>query len=104
MKRVFLSEYEIQYLLVRLSSMMRFALLICLSFVLTATYGQEERLINVLKPVDMAPADLLASKSAVLFDNSFKAEELSRVQAAFQQIGIDADFYFDAGKVLAGMD
>ena len=84
--------------------MMRFVPFIVLFFVLTATYGQEEQLTAVLKPVETAPADLLASKSAVMFDKSYKIDELNRVQAAFQQIGIDADFYFDAEKVLAGLD
>ena len=84
--------------------MMRFVPFIVLFFVLTATYGQEEQLTAVLKPVETAPADLLASKSAVMFDKSYKIDELNRVQAAFQQIGIDADFYFDAEKVLAGID
>jgi hypothetical protein len=31
-------------------------------------------------------------------------EELNRIQGAFQQIGIDADLYFDVEKVLAGID
>lgn len=84
--------------------MMRFVPFISLCFVLTAACGQGERLIGVLKPVETAPADLLASKSAVLFDKSYSLEELNRIQAAFQQIGIDADFYFDVEKVLAGID
>lgn len=84
--------------------MMRFVSLILLFSVCTATYSQEQRLIGVLKPVETAPEGLLASKSAVLFSKSYKPEDLNRVQAAFQQIGIDADFYFDAEKVLAGID
>ncbi len=78
--------------------------MIFLMLVTAATYAQEERLINVLKPAETAPENLLSSRSAVLFDNSYKQEELNRVQAAFQQIGIDADFYFDAEKVLSGID
>ncbi|MEI9919306.1 MAG: hypothetical protein WDO14_10960 [Bacteroidota bacterium] len=78
--------------------------IVFLMFIAAAAYGQEERLISVLKPAETAPESLLSSKSAVLFDNSYKPEELNKIQAAFQQIGIDADFYFDAGKVLAGID
>jgi len=39
-----------------------------------------------------------------LFSNSFTIDELNRIQRSFQQIGIDADFYLDVDKVLAGID
>ena len=84
--------------------MIRFVPALVLFLTLTTVYGQEERLINVLKPAETAPAELLASKSAVLFNKSYRTEDLNRVQQAFQQIGIDADFYLDAEKVLSGID
>jgi hypothetical protein len=104
MMKAFLLDYEIPYLSIRFSLMMRFVSFILLVFVLTAASGQEEQLISVLKPVETAPEGLLSSRSAVLFDKSYKVEELNRIQAAFQQIGIDADFYFDVEKVFAGID
>ena len=84
--------------------MKKYGLLFFLAFTFTIGFCQEERLISVLKPAETAPESLLSSKSAVIFDNTYKTEELNRVQAAFQQIGIDADFYFDAEKLLAGID
>jgi hypothetical protein len=104
MKRVFLSGCEIPYLQLRFSRMMRFVIIVVSCFVLTATFGQEKRLVGLLKPVETAPAGLLASRSAVLFERTYRLEELNRIQAVFQQIGIDADFYFDVDKVLAGID
>jgi len=82
------------------------ARLLFIIFFLTATvsFAQEQRLINLLKVAETAPAELLSSKSAVLFSNSIKVEELNRIQSKFQIIGIDADLYFDVEKVLAGID
>jgi hypothetical protein len=84
--------------------MIRFVSVIFLSLVIISVRGQEERLINILKISETAPAELLSSKSAVLFNSKYKIEELNQIQGAFQQIGIDADFYVDASKALSGID
>jgi hypothetical protein len=64
----------------------------------------QERLISQLKISETPPANLLSTRSLVLFSNGYSINELNTVQKAFQQIGIDADFYLDADKVLAGID
>lgn len=84
--------------------MARLFLIGVFSVVIATGYAQEERLTSVLKAAETAPGELLATRSAVLFDNTYKPEELTKIQSAFQQIGIDADIYFDAEKVLAGTD
>lgn len=83
--------------------MVRIVLIVAL-LVSVRGFAQEQRLISQLKISETAPAELLSSRSAVLFSNAYKQDELNRVQAAFQQIGIDADLYFDVEKVLAGID
>jgi hypothetical protein len=73
--------------------------------VLASFSGQaQERLISKLKISETAPANLLSTRSLVLFSTDYTMDELNSIQKAFQQIGIDADFYLDADKVLAGMD
>lgn len=64
----------------------------------------QDRLVRQLKISETAPAELLSTRSLVLFNNSYSAAELNTIQQAFQQIGIDADFYVDADRVLAGTD
>lgn len=66
--------------------------------------AQEERLISLLKIAETSPAELLSTKSAVLFNRSYSMDELNKIQKAFQQIGIDADFYIDSERLLAGVD
>lgn len=83
---------------------MRFSFVIILSLLITGAFGQGEALISKLKIVETAPAGLLSSRSVVLFDSNLKIEELNKIQASFQQIGIDADFYLETGKVIAGID
>jgi hypothetical protein len=51
-----------------------------------------------------APVGLLSSRSAVFYDNALSLDELFELQAAFQQIGIDAVLYFDADKITAGVE
>lgn len=84
--------------------MKRLTLFIVFLIAGATTYAQEERLIGMLKTSETAPAELLSSKSAVLFKHNYTTDELGRIQAAFQLIGIDADFYMDAETVLAGTD
>jgi len=84
--------------------MRRFVSATLLSLAFTSVFGQGERLVASLKVAETAPGELLSSKSAVLFNTNYKIEELNRIQGAFQQIGIDADFYLETEKVLAGID
>jgi len=64
----------------------------------------QNRLIRQLKISETAPEGLPSTRALVLFDNTLKLEELNIIQRGFQQIGIDANFYFDVARVLAGMD
>jgi hypothetical protein len=64
----------------------------------------QNKLISQLKISDTAPEKLLSTRSLVLFENTYTTEELGNIQKAFQQIGIDADFYLDFTKVVAGID
>ncbi len=57
-----------------------------------------------LQFTETVPADLLATRSAVLHDYTFKQSELEEIQRAFQQIGIDAIAYFESDEVMAGKD
>ncbi|HNJ44345.1 MAG TPA: hypothetical protein PKZ53_27940, partial [Acidobacteriota bacterium] len=52
----------------------------------------------------VVPANLLATRSVVLYDPAFTQEELNQTQQAFQQIGIDAVAYFERDVVTAGQD
>lgn len=85
--------------------MIRFlpGMLICLVLASVKCHAQD-RLIQQLKISETAPADLLSTRSLVLFNNAYSPGELNTIQQAFQQIGIDADFYVDADKVLSGFD
>lgn len=53
---------------------------------------------------DVAPEDLLATRSVVFFSSDYSDQELEETQKGFQQIGIDAVAYFEEDKVLAGKD
>lgn len=53
---------------------------------------------------EVVPADLLVTRSLVLYDPSFTQRELEEIQKSFQQIGIDAVAYFEKDVVLAGKD
>ncbi|HQQ95625.1 MAG TPA: hypothetical protein PLX35_00105 [Cyclobacteriaceae bacterium] len=53
---------------------------------------------------EVVPADLLATRSVLLYSPSFTSEELNQTQQAFQQIGIDAVAYFEQDVVTAGKD
>lgn len=61
-------------------------------------------LVSRLQMGDGAPTGLLSSRSAVLYENTLTTDELTQIQSAFQQIGIDAILYFDADKVDAGIE
>jgi hypothetical protein len=64
----------------------------------------QQPLASKLEIVDGAPAGLLASRTAVFYDQSVTFAELAELQGGFQQIGIDAVAYFDVDKVTAGLE
>ena len=65
---------------------------------------QGQALQSKLQFVPTAPAELLSTRSAVLFENSWSPGQLAEAQGAFQQIGIDAVLYFDVDKITAGIE
>jgi hypothetical protein len=69
-----------------------------------AQLSQGQILQSRLQFVPNAPAELLSSRSAVLFENSWSLDQLIEAQSAFQQIGIDAVLYFDVDKITAGIE
>lgn len=82
----------------------RFLYFLLILFAFKASGQVRDRLLSQLQIAETAPAELLSTRSLVLFDKSLKMEELTMIQSAFQQIGIDADFYLDIEKVMAGVD
>ena len=60
--------------------------------------------LSKLKPGESVPADLLATRSVILHDYTFKSEELETIQKSFQQTGIDAVVYFASDLFLSGKD
>lgn len=62
------------------------------------------RLTSDLTLSESAPLELLSSRSVVLFRNNYTVDELTQIQKAFQQIGIDAVLYQDVEKVMSGLD
>ncbi len=82
-------------------------ILFSLLFVLSvkAQLSEEEfELVSNLKFTTSIPADLIASRSLVLYQNTYTKKELEETQSFFQQTGIDAVAYFDISRVLAGYD
>ena len=65
---------------------------------------EKDILLGRLAYTEVVPADLLATRSVVLFDQGITQKDLEDTQAAFQQTGIDAEAYFNCDDVLAGVD
>lgn len=65
---------------------------------------EESELVARLSFSSTIPADLLATRSVVLFQSSIPQKELDECQSFFQQTGIDAVAYFDLHRMLAGHD
>ncbi len=65
---------------------------------------EKEILMGRLAYTEIVPADLLATRSVVLFDQGITQKDLEETQTAFQQTGIDAEAYFNCDDVLAGVD
>src|SRR3954469_1382691 len=57
-----------------------------------------------LQFTETVPAGILATRTVVLYDYTFKQNELEEIQKGFQQIGIDAIAYFESDQVMAGKD
>ena len=57
-----------------------------------------------LSLTETPPENLLSKRTVVLYDYTFKGEELAEIQRSFQRIGIDAIAYFQIDVVLAGKD
>lgn len=88
---------------------MRFTLAFVLVVGCCCAYAQRPlpeiaRLTSDLTLSESAPAELLATRSIVLFRNNYSNEELTQIQKAFQQIGIDAVLYLDIERVMSGFD
>ncbi len=65
---------------------------------------EKDILLSRLAYKEVVPADLLATRSVVLFDQGITQKDLEEAQTAFQQTGIDAEAYFNCDDVLAGVD
>lgn len=65
---------------------------------------EKDILMGRLAYSEVVPADLLATRSVVLFDQGITIKDLEETQGAFMQTGIDAVAYFNCDDVLAGVD
>ncbi len=82
-----------------------FYLTLLLTFNASAQLTQQESdLVAKLNFTNSIPADLISTRSLVLYQNTFTRAELEETQKFFQQTGIDAVAYFDIARVLAGHD
>lgn len=79
-------------------------LLTVLALAAAAQTAEEEALLASLPLSNAIPADLLSTRTVVLFQNNFSTSGLEETQKYFQQTGIDAVCYFDVAYVLAGAD
>ena len=68
------------------------------------TVQAQESPVSILQLTETVPAELLATRSVVLFDPLFKKSELEEIQKSFAQTGIDAVLYVEQDIVLAGKD
>lgn len=65
---------------------------------------EENELVARLTYASSIPAELLSTRSVVLFQSSIPQKDLDECQSFFQQTGIDAVAYFDIHRMLAGHD
>ncbi|HWA36058.1 MAG TPA: hypothetical protein VG737_18080 [Cyclobacteriaceae bacterium] len=84
--------------------MRRYYSVVLLTLVFALPASAQRSFTSALQFTETVPADLLATRSVVLYDYTFKQTELEEVQKAFQQIGIDAIAYFESDQVMAGKD
>jgi hypothetical protein len=102
-------DCEIERLFLRLSFQMnrslKFTFFIYLFLLgnLFSAFGQST-LVSKLNLTETVPAEILASRSIVLYDISYQKAELEEVQKIFAQTGIDAEAYLEEDVVLAGKD
>lgn len=80
------------------------ALLFLCVFLFSIPIFPQGQITSKLQFTETVPTDLLASRSVVLHDHTFKQNELGEIQKAFQKIGIDVVAYFETDVVLAGKD
>jgi len=79
-------------------------------FILLCSYSalaqsvEESELMARLNFSTTIPAELLSTRSVVLFQSSLPQKDLDECQSFFQQTGIDAVAYFDIHRMLAGHD
>jgi hypothetical protein len=86
-------------------TVVRFILFLIFTISFGYLHGQSvESFLARLVPGETVPADLLATRSVVLHDYSFEAEELEIIQKSFQQTGIDAVLYYTNDIVSSGRD
>ena len=84
---------------------MRYIPLVIFIFSLISVQGQSvDAFVAKLKLGETVPADLLATRSVVLYDFSFQQEELETIQRSFQQTGIDAVLYYTDDIIAPGRD
>ena len=88
----------------KMRTRMAAGLLVLLAFLFCTPVLSQSPVSARLQFIENPPTDLLASRSVVLYDYTFKLSELQEIQKAFQQIGIDAIAYFERDVVLAGKD
>jgi hypothetical protein len=105
----FLLDCKIEPLFLRLRFQMnrflKFSLFVYLFlFGNLSTAFSQSALVSKLKLTETVPAEILASRSVVLFDVSYEKSELEEVQEIFAQTGIDAEAYMEEDVVLAGKD
>ncbi len=65
---------------------------------------EENELLARITYASSIPAELLSTRSVVLFQSSIPQKDLDECQNFFQQTGIDAVAYFDIHRMLAGHD
>lgn len=88
--------------MIRLARLFFSAFSFWLVLIPAAMFGQSPT--SLLQVTQTPPADLLSSRSVVLYDYAFSMAELEECQRAFQKIGIDPIGYFQTDVAFAGTD
>jgi hypothetical protein len=80
-------------------------LALCLpAFVKAQIPYDEVHFLNQISGGGSVPADLLSSRTLVLYSPVYSDQELQKIQETFQRAGIDAVSYFPIDMVVAGKD
>lgn len=83
---------------------MKLLILIFFSLNASAQLFEEAELLAQLNFSATIPTDLIATRSVVLYQNTFTKSEFVETQKFFQQTGIDPVCYFDIAYVVGGHD